>query len=313
MRPVDMPKLSIVIPVFNEEESIPELHRRLTHALARDFGGFEYEMVFVDDGSRDSTLQRLTDLRANDPTVKVIEFSRNFGHHIAITAGLDHANGDYVVMMDSDLQDQPEEIINLYRKLQEGYDVVYGERMEKKFSMLKRANSAVFNTILRRLVDEPIVINSTIFRIMTKQVVENTRLLREHNRFILGIVGWVGFRHASQQVRHGERFAGVSKYRLSHQVALAMNAALSYSTYPLRLITRVGFCVVVLTIVLGALLVYRRIAFGTSVVGWTFTALAVLAIGGIQIITLGMIGEYVGRNYMEDKNRPLYIIKNFLK
>jgi dolichol-phosphate mannosyltransferase len=299
-----------VIPVYNEAENIPELYRRLKESVTRDFLGFEAEFIFIDDGSSDRSVEILIALHANDPAVKIIEFSRNFGHHIALTAGLDFARGDYVVMMDSDLQDQPEEIIKLYRKLQEGYDVVYGDRIEKKFSFMKRLSAAVFITLLRRLVNEPIVINSSIFRIMTKQVVESTRLLRERNRYIIGVIGWVGFKHASQPVVHGERFAGESKYNLSRQIALALNAALSYSTAALTLITRLGLLFVALSAVLGVWIVYEKAVYGTPVLGWASLFLVVLAMGGIQIIIFGMIGAYVGRNYMEDKNRPLYIVRS---
>jgi glycosyltransferase involved in cell wall biosynthesis len=304
-----MPKLSCVIPVFNEEGNILELYRRLKESVSRDFTGFEEEYIFVDDGSTDGSLERMRELHDQDRAVKIIEFSRNFGHHIAITAGLDHATGDYVVMMDSDLQDKPEEMIKLFRKLREGYDVVYGERANKKFPLMKRLSASVFIALLRYLVNEPIVMNSSIFRIMTRQVVENTRLLRERNRYIIGVVGWVGFKHAAQPVEHGERYAGESKYRFSHQIMLALNAALSYSTTALTLITRIGLLFVALALLLGIWIIYAKIMLGMPVTGWTSLLLAILAVGGIQIIMLGMIGAYIGRNYMEDKNRPLYIIR----
>jgi len=304
-----MAKLSVVIPVYNEEVCIPELHRRLTESLQRDFQGFEYELIFVDDGSRDGSMKLLLDLKARDTRVKVIEFSRNFGHHIAITAGLDYASGDYVVMMDGDLQDKPEEVIKLYQKLYEGFDVVYGERIDKKFSLMKRLNSAVFNWAIRRLIDEPIVINSTIFRIMTKQVVQSMKLLRERNRYVVGVVGWVGFKHAGQPVDHGERFAGETKYHLRQQLTLALNAACSYSTHTLTLITRIGFGFVIASVLLVASILLRKILYNTPVMGWTSLVFMILAVGGMQIIMLGMIGEYVGRNFIEGKNRPLYIIR----
>jgi len=305
-----MPRLTCVIPVFNEEGTIPELYRRLSEAMRKDFPDFELEIIFIDDGSKDRSVESILSLRVQDPRVKLVQFSRNFGHHVAISAGLDYATGDYVVMMDGDLQDQPEEIIKLYRKLQEGNDVVYGERIEKKFSLAKRLNSAIFLSVLRRLINEPITINTTIFRIMTKQVVDATKLLRERNRYVVGVIGWVGFKHAAQSVEHGERYAGVTKYRLKHQIALAMNAALSYSTYALTLITRIGFLFVLIAVLASSWIVYRKFAYGTSAAGWTSIAIAVLGVGGIQIIVLGVIGEYVGRNYMEDKNRPLYIVRN---
>src|SRR3989338_2716520 len=235
-----MEKISVIIPLYNEADNIAELHRRLKDALQKDFATFDYEIIFVDDGSSDAIESLLLNLHTQDPKVKVLQFSRNFGHHIAITAGLDYASGDYVVMMDGDLQDQPEEIIKLYRQLKSGYDVVYGERVQKKFSLFRRILSGLFNFLIKRFIDEPIVINSTIFRIMTKQVVESIRLLRERNRYIVGIIGWVGFKHAGVPVEHGKRYKGESKYNLSRQLALAWNAIFSFSSYPLKWIIRLG-------------------------------------------------------------------------
>jgi len=305
-----MPKLSCVIPVYNEQGNILELYRRLKDAMANDFLGFEGEYIFIDDGSADGSMEIMKELYKADRSVKLIEFSRNFGHHVAITAGLDHTTGDYVVMLDSDLQDKPEEIIKLFRKLQEGYDVVYGDRIRKQFSFMKRVSASVFLSVLRYLVNEPIVMNSSIFRIMTRQVVESTRLLRERNRYVIGVIGWVGFKHAAQPVEHGSRFSGHTKYRFSQQLILALNAALSYSTTALTLIMRIGLVFVALASLLGIWIAYAKIVYGTPVIGWTSLVLAVLVVGGIQIIILGMIGAYVGRNYMEDKNRPLYIIRH---
>jgi len=270
-----MKKISFVIPVYNEEENIAEIYRRLKQALANDFRDFEYEIIFIDDGSQDRSIEVLEGLHNQDSNVKAIQFSRNFGHHIAITAGLDAANGDFVVMMDGDLQDQPEEILKLYNKLREGYDVVYAERANNKFGLIKRVLSRLFNWLIKKLIDEPIVINGTIFRIMTRQTVESIRLLREQNRYIVGIVGWVGFR-------------------------------------PLRLIVRTGLFFVFISFLVGAFIIYKKLFYGVPVLGWSSLISAVLIMGGIQIIILGVIGEYVGRNYIETKNRPLYIVKRYL-
>ena len=307
-----MKKISFVIPIYNEEENILELYKRLKQALTNDFRDFEYEIIFVDDGSKDRSIEVLEGLHNQDRNVKAIQFSRNFGHHIAITAGLDAANGDFVVMMDGDLQDQPEEILKLYNKLQEGYDVVYAERANKKSGLINRALSRLFNVLIKKMIDESIVINSTIFRIMTRQAVESVKLLREQNRYIVGIIGWVGFRHASQKVEHGKRSAGKSKYNLSRRLSLALSAIFSFSSYPLRLIIKIGLFFVFISFLVGAFIIYKKLFYGVPVLGWSSLISAVLIMGGIQIIILGVIGEYVGRNYIETKNRPLYIVKKKL-
>jgi len=307
-----MQKISFIIPIYNEAENISELYQRLKKTFAADFNDFEYEVIFIDDGSSDDSFKLLSDLRQQDHWIKVIQLSRNFGHHIALTAGLDHTTGDYVVMMDGDLQDQPEEIIKLYNKLQEGYEVVYGERVEKRFGFFKRLSSNGFNWLIRKLIQEPIVINSTIFRIMTRQVVEQIRLLRERDRYIVGIIGWVGFRQAAQPVDHGRRFAGQSKYNWSRLFALAFNAIFSFSSYPLKIITKLGLGVVAVAFALGVSIMYRKLVYDIPVMGWSSLIVAVLIMGGTQIIILGVIGEYIGRAYMEEKRRPLYIVKKYL-
>lgn len=307
-----MQKISFVIPIYNEGKNIDELYRRLKAAAINDFKDFGHEIIFVDDGSTDETAALLDGLHGRDRSVKVIQFSRNFGHHIAITAGLDVAVGDYAVMMDGDLQDQPEEIIKLYRKMKEGHDVVYGERKNKKFGLFKKVCSGLFNFIIKKLISESIVINSTIFRIMTKQVVESLKELRERDRYIVGLIGWVGFKSAVQPVEHGERYKGKSKYNFSKQLALAFNAIFSFSNYSLKLIIKIGLAFVFISFILGVSILYRKIVYNTPVIGWSSLILSILAVGGIQIIILGVIGEYVGRNYMEEKKRPLYIVKNYL-
>lgn len=305
-------KLSLVIPVYNEEELIPELYKRIIASLKKYFPHNDYEIILTDDGSTDETFRQLTLLHKKDKRVKCIQFSRNFGHHIAITAGLDIAKGDYIVMMDGDLQDQPEEIIKLYKKLQEGYDVVYAVRKNKKFGFLKKTMSNLFNIFIKKMIKEDIVINSTIFRIMTKQVNENMKLLKERNRYLVGIIGWIGFRHAPQPVEHGERFSGKTKYTLQKQINLALNAIFAYSNYPLHFIISIGFFFAVFFFLTAVIMIGASIIYHTHIIEWLLIVCAIFIIGGIQIIILGIIGEYVGRNYIEDKNRPLYLIKQLL-
>lgn len=306
-------KLSIIIPIFNEKETIDELYKRLIESLKKDFSKNTYEIIFVDDGSNDNSFELLRKLRRKNKKIKLIQFSRNFGHHIAITAGIDYATGDYIVMMDGDLQDRPEEIITLYKKIKEGYDVVYANRIDKKFGLLKKANSWLFNFVIKILVDENIPINSTIFRMMSKKVAENLKSIRESNRYLIGLIGWVGFNQTSVDVKHGKRFAGKTKYSISKQMDLALNAVFSFSNYPLRIAIRIGSLFILLSIFLVVFALVRKLVFGTAFVGWTSLLISILAVGGIQIILLGVIGEYIGRSYIENKKRPLYIVKELIK
>ena len=303
-------KISFVIPIFNEEENIPELYTRLVNSIKKDFSDFDYEIILVNDGSTDSSQKQLEALHQKDNKVKVIEFSRNFGHHIAITAGLDYAEGDYVVMMDGDLQDQPEEVIKLYDLLKSGkFDIVYGHRAHNKFGFFKRFFSKMFNVIFKFLLNESFVISNTIFQIMTKQVVENIRDLREQNRFIVGIIGWLGFSQGVQAVEHAKRYKGKTKYSFSKQVGLALNAIFSFSDYLLKLINKIGFSFILFSVGLITYALYKKIVFDSPVSGWTSLIISIFLIGGIQLIVLGIMGEYIGRTYMEIKKRPLYIVR----
>ncbi|GIW61817.1 MAG: glycosyl transferase [Patescibacteria group bacterium] len=305
-------KISLVIPVFNESEVITVLYSRIDKALKKDFPKFQREIIFIDDGSTDNTFNELKKLHKKDPSVKVIQLSRNFGHQIAISAGLDKTTGDIIVMMDGDLQDQPEEIIKLYKKLQEGYDVVYAIRKNKKFGFFKRFSSYLFNVLMRRLIKEKIVINSTIFRIATKQVIQEVRSLRESNRYLVGIIGWVGFNHAPQPVEHGKRYKGKTKYTLSQQLNLALDAIFAYSAYPLHFFLKVGGAILLLDFLFIVFIIFRKIAYNGLINPLEIFAAILVILGGMQIIILAIIGEYVGRLYIENKNRPLYIIKSEL-
>jgi polyisoprenyl-phosphate glycosyltransferase len=304
--------LSIVIPLFNESECIPELYRRLIITMKKDFKKFSHEFIFVDDGSSDQTFEVLKKLRTKNKQVKLIRFSRNFGHHNAITAGMDYAKGDYIVLMDGDLQDQPEEIINLYKKLQEGYDIVYAERKNKQFGFVKNFFSYWFNWFIKKLIYDEIVINSTIFRIMTKQVNDNVKQLRESNRYLVGIIGWVGFTHGKQQVIHGARFKGKTKYSFKKQLDLALNAIFAYSRYPLSIIIKIGLFFISLAMLCFIYSLYVFILYTKEVSEMQLIIATILFVGGTQIIIMGIIGEYIGRNYIESKNRPLYIVKDLL-
>ncbi len=307
-----MKMISIVIPNFNDDSIIQVLYKRVKNAMIKDFPDLDWEMIMVDDGSSDQTFKYLQDLNKNDKRVKIVKFSRNFGHHVAITAGLDHASGDYVVMMDGDLQDRPEDIILLFNKLKDGYDVVYGVRINKQFGFFKKFTSEIFNVIIKSMMTEKIVINSTIFRIMTKQVVDSLREFRENNRYLVGLIGWVGFRHIGQPVTHGKRYSGQSKYSFSKQFILALNAISSFTDYPLKLASRLGFLTVMLSAILAFVVIYRKLFFGIPILGWASLIVLIIFFNGIQMVILGIMGEYLGRNYLESKRRPLYIVEKKL-
>ena len=301
--------ISVAIPLYNEEEVVQELYRRLRASLNKDFSQFNHEMIFIDDGSKDSTFELLEELNRKDPDVKVVQFSRNFGHHVAMTAGLDHASGDYVVTMDGDLQDKPEEIIKLYEKLCGGYDVVFCERLNKKFSWFKKKCSKLFLWTIRFLVGNDIEVNQAIMRIMTRQVVNRVNELRERSRYVTGLMGWVGFKHTSVPIEHGERFAGKTKYPFRRQLMLALDAIVSMSDYPLKCISRFGFGMVLFSLLFGAFVVAYKFLGGHPVVGWSSLMVTILFVGGVQVFVVGLLGEYLSRIYMEVKQRPLYVVR----
>lgn len=301
--------ISIIIPLYNEELVLDELFERIFQMLQNNFGSDVWEVICVDDGSRDTTSLRLLEFQKLYPALKVIKFSRNFGHHKAISAGLDYASGDYIVLMDGDLQDQPEEIPVLFSRLQEGYDVVYGVRKDKKFSFFKKLKSSLFITVMRWLMDEKIELNSSIFRIMKRSVLDKVILLREKNRFVLGLIGWVGFKTGSVEVNHGERKKGVTKYSFKKEIKLALDAICAFSDYPLRLISRIGFLLMAFSGFFASFLIARKLVWGVGLMGWTSVMCAILFTSGMHMLLLGVVGEYIGRIYVEVKNRPLYIVE----
>lgn len=301
-----MVEFSIVIPVYNEEENVLELRRRLGIVMER-LG--TYEIIFVDDGSTDKSWQIIKDLHEKDLRVKGLSFSRNFGHHIAITAGLDNIQGKAIILMDGDLQDTPEEIPKLFNKLNEGYDLVYGIRKEKKDSLFKRLTSALFWWIINSLSGMDIPRNQTLLRIFDRKVLDALKSMRERARFIHGMMAWTGFRTALQEVEHAPRERGKSKYNVIKLFRLAFNAITSFSTLPLRVATYIGLLSSGIGLFYGLYFIYKKVFLGIPVLGYASTIIAVLFIGGIQLLILGIIGEYLGRVYQEVQARPIYITK----
>jgi glycosyltransferase involved in cell wall biosynthesis len=301
------PVFSIVVPIWNEELVIPELYRRVVETMEKL--GESWELICVNDGSQDRSLELLIDLHQKDPRVKVIDFSRNFGHQIAITAGADFAEGDAVIIMDADLQDPPEVVLRMIDKWREGYEVVYAVRTERPGeSWFKLWTASLFYRLLRRVADIQIPLDAGDFRLMDRRVVLAMRRLREKHRFMRGLSSWVGFKQTPVEYQRAERFAGETKYPLRKMVRLAMNAITSFSYLPLRLATYFGFALAGLSLSGIILTIVLRLAGNHFFEGQATTLVSVLFLGGIQLIFLGIIGEYLGRIYDEVKDRPLYLV-----
>ena len=301
------PTLSVVIPVFNEEETIPELDRRLRGFLA-DLS-VTWEVVFVDDGSRDASSKMLAALAEHEPRYKLLSFSRNFGHQIAITAGMDRAEGESVVVMDADLQDPPELVRAMLDKWREGFDVVYAIRARRLGeTWFKRITAALFYRVFRAMLGFEVALDAGDFRLMSRQVILTLRSLRERHRFIRGLVGWVGFRQAGVSYTRQERFAGVTKYPLRKMLSFAFDGITSFSTLPLKMATWLGAMAALLAMGLGAWAFWVKVHGVTAVPGWT-TIMILVALGSAaNLFMIGILGAYVGRIYEEVQRRPLYAV-----
>jgi glycosyltransferase involved in cell wall biosynthesis len=303
--------LSIVIPCYNEEEVIDETMKRMK-AFCSGLRDLDVELIFVDDGSRDRTRELLKAYAAADPRIRLICFARNFGHQIAVTAGIDAASGDAVVLIDADLQDPPEVINDMVTKWLEGYDVVYGTRTERPGeSAFKIATARGFYRLLNKLSEVPIPLDTGDFRLMSRNVVDTLRAMPERDRFVRGMVSWVGFKQVALPYRRAERFAGESKYPLRKMLRFATDGILSFSTKPLQVSVGMGMICAMLSLLGIVYALYLRIFTNIWVEGWTALMIAVLFIGGVQLITVGILGEYVGRIYNEIKKRPLYVVQEY--
>jgi polyisoprenyl-phosphate glycosyltransferase len=308
-RPVLM---SVIVPCLNEQEGLRATHSRLTSVLGQLQANLE--IVYVDDGSTDGTAEVLRELQALDKRVRVVRFSRNFGHQMAITAGLEHAAGDAVVVIDADLQDPPETIVNFFCEWQNGYDVVYGVRTERDGeTAFKLWTAKLFYRCMTRLSETPIPLDTGDFRLMDRRVVNVLLGMPERDRFVRGMVSWLGFSQVAVPYRREPRLTGVTKFSFFKMLRFAMDGIFSFSIVPLRVATWTGFITSFLAI-LGIVLVSLERFLGVEglVKGWTSTMFAVLFIGGVQLICMGIIGEYVGRIYGESKHRPLYVVKEML-
>jgi len=301
------PVISIVAPIFNEAENIPELYRRIRDVL--DSTGDPWELLMVDDGSTDGSTDLIREYHAQDPRVVPVIFARNFGHQIAVTAGLDYARGDAVVIIDSDLQDPPEVILDLLAKWREGYEVVYAVRAEREGeTWFKTFTASLFYRLIYRITDVDIPLDTGDFRLLDRKVVEVLKTMRERHRFLRGMSVWVGFRQTGVTYKRAARYAGETKYPLRKMLKFAMDAITSFSYFPLQLAMYVGFISAGLSILAIPVVIVMRLAGSQAFFGQATTLIAVLFLGGVQLISLGILGEYVGRLYDEAKGRPLYIV-----
>lgn len=302
---MNRPRYSVVVPVFNEEEVLPEFHRRLSAVL--DQLGATAEIVFVNDGSVDGSLELLKKLHAGDARVRVVSLSRNFGHQTAVSAGLQHARGDVVAVLDGDLQDPPEVLPRMFELIAQGADVAYGVRTNRKEGWLKRTAYFTFYRLLQRLSDTRMPLDAGDFSAMSRRVVDLINGLGESDRYIRGLRSWVGFRQVGVPYGRDWRQAGQSKYTLGKLLKLSLDGIVAFSYAPLRLIVVLGF-LISLTSFFGILVVIYRRFTDVYVPGWASMSIMLLFLGGIQLLTLGLIGEYVGRIFQQVKARPLYVV-----
>ena len=301
------PTYSIVVPVFNEAESLPELHRRLTTVMEKL--GEPWELILVNDGSSDASPTVMRDLAARDAHVRILRFARNFGHQIAVTAGLDASKGRAVIVIDADLQDPPEVIPDLVAKWKEGFELVYGVRRGREGeTWFKKTSASIFYRLVFRITDVRIPLDTGDFRLLDRKVVDVLGRMRERHRFLRGMGAWVGFRQIGVPYDRQARFAGETKYPFRKMLRLALNAITGFSYLPLQMATYFGFVSAGLAALAIPLVIVLRIAGVHAFEGQATTLLAVLFLGGVQLISLGILGEYVGRIYDEVKGRPLYIL-----
>jgi dolichol-phosphate mannosyltransferase len=303
------PVLSVIIPIYNEEQNIPVLYTRMKQVL--DSLGDTYELLFINDGSRDQSMRLIRELAAKDNKVHFINFSRNFGHQIAVTAGLDACKGDQVVIIDADLQDPPELIAEMRAKMKEGYEVVYARRNKRSGeSFMKRWTAKMFYRILAKITSIDIPLDTGDFRIMDRKIVDVLKHMPEQQKFLRGQISWAGFRQTYITYDRDQRNAGETGYTYKKMIRFALDGITSFSNWPLKVATITGFVVSGITFLIALYALYARFITKDYVPGWTSLILAVLFIGGVQLITIGIIGEYISRLSANVRNRPLYIIND---
>lgn len=302
------PTISIIAPVFNEAETLPALFPRIAEVM--DASGEPWELVLIDDGSQDGSTEIIRDLGKKDPRVRPVIFARNFGHQLAVTAGMDYSRGEAVVIIDADLQDPPEVIQSMIDKWREGFEVVYGVRTDREGeTWFKLATASLFYRLIYRITDVDIPLDTGDFRLLDRKVVEVMKQMRERHRFLRGMSAWVGFRQTGVEYKRAARMAGETKYPLKKMMKFASDAITGFSFLPLQIATYLGFISAGLSIIAIPIVIYLRASGSQAFFGQASALLAVLFLGGVQLISLGILGEYVGRLYDQAKGRPLYIVR----
>jgi len=303
------PIISIIAPIFNESGNIPELHRRVSETMSA-FGD-EWELLFVDDGSTDGSTDMIRRLAQDDYHVRPVIFARNFGHQIAVTAGMDYSRGQAVVIIDSDLQDPPEVIPDLIAKWREGFEVVYAVRAEREGeTWFKLFTAKLFYRLIYKITDVDLPLDTGDFRLLDRKVVNVLNQMREHHRFLRGMSVWVGFRQVGVPYKRAARYAGETKYPFRKMIRFASDAITSFSYFPLQLATYIGFLSAGISILAIPVVIILRLTGSQAFIGQATTLISVLFLGGVQLISLGILGEYIGRLFQEAKGRPLYIVRD---
>lgn len=300
--------LSVIIPIFNEEENIIEINKRLKSVSSQL--GLAYEFVFVNDGSKDASLSILKKLSQEENHVKYISFSRNFGHQIAVTAGLDHCKGDVIVIIDADLQDPPELILEMYQKYKEGYKVVYAKRKKRQGeSWFKLITAKLFYRILAKIVSFEIPLDTGDFRLIDRKVVDALKQMPEKSKFLRGQIAWLGFKSTYVEYDRQERLHGKTGYPLSKMLKFAIDGITGFSSSPLKFASILGFIVSGVAFLIMLYALYSRFILSDTISGWTSLIISTMFIGGVQLLSIGIIGEYISRINVDVKNRPLYVVE----
>jgi len=306
------PTYTIIAPIYNEIENIPLLYTRVCEVMAQT--GEPWEFVMVDDGSSDGSTEAILELKAQDEKVKPVIFARNFGHQIAVTAGLDYSSGEAVIIIDADLQDPPEVILDLIKKWKEGFEVVYAVRSKREGeTWFKLFTAAAFYRLIQRITDVNIPMDTGDFRLLDRKVVQVLNGMREKHRFLRGMSVWVGFKQTGVEYERAERFAGETKYPLKKMIRFASDAITGFSYFPLQLAMYLGFIAAGISIISILVVIVLRLTGSQAFFGQATTLIAVLFLGGVQLISIGLLGEYIGRLYDEAKGRPLYITRENLE
>lgn len=300
--------ISVIVPVFNEESNLSVLHEKLVNVVTAISNS--YEIIFINDGSKDNSLQVIKSLAQQYPQIKYIDFSKNFGHQLAVFAGLEHSTGNAIVIIDADLQDPPELIVDLYNKLQQGFDVVYAQREQRVGETWHKLLTAkLFYRFINRLSDVAIPLDTGDYRIITKKIKDIIVAMPEHNKFLRGQIAWTGFNQTSVLYKRNERYSGTTNYSYSKMFSFAFDGITAFSNLPLRLATYMGFLVSFVSFLVIIYTLYQKYINNNVVQGWSSLMVSILFIGGVQLICLGIIGEYLGRIMDNVKQRPLYIVR----